>query len=280
MKTLGTGNSKGGVGKTSSAVELALASAERGIKTVLLDMDNQGNLSASFLTANEIAGIKHNTYEMIMGKEKLKPIKVRENLYLIPASTALLRLDKEELSNVVDPLEDRLEELSNMGFDLCIQDLPGNLGVRNLASLIASDAIYCPIELNKYSEQAFEEYILLIKKVKARARYNPYLEFLGVLPNLVKKISYKNNKRYVLVKEEREVYERLAAKHNIVGMLANREAIQQSASTGRSLLDVGRSDSRALAIKEVNEFATNVFSQLGLISKKVSDDANLASENV
>ena len=256
---------KGGVGKTTSLVGAALLTAEKGLKTCVIDLDEQGSASGALYSEHHTLGDTGaaSAYNLAKLDNPVEPFKVSENLYLLHASLDLLQLDNDSLE-LYFKLRERIE-VCLADFDIIYIDTPGTLKTRVVAALVASQWFYSPIELAEYSIRSIDPLIKQFDTV--RAHMNPKLQFAGMLPNKVHGV--RTNLPIQL--SEREIYLRLrdglGGEEFILGMVADRKYIREALSVGESLTGNAAEDARK-ARSEIEQF-TNKLLEKAEVYKEV-----------
>jgi chromosome partitioning protein len=192
-------NQKGGVGKTTTAINLAAAFARRGQKVLLLDLDPQANSSISFLDPQTI---DFSAYELLMdGAENIDQSIYQTSLRgldIIPSRINLAKLESKLVGDFDAPfrLKDRLEALHKL-YDVVVIDTPPTLGLITVNALVAASHVLIPIQSSYFALEGTDDLLETIEKVKTRP--NPNLQVLGVVVTL-------HDKRTTLA---REVYEQI-----------------------------------------------------------------------
>ncbi len=177
-------NQKGGVGKTTTSVNLAACLAAAGKKVLLLDLDPQGNATSGIgFNKDEISP---TIYEMLIQKatpqETIRQHPFIENLFIIPSNIELVG-SHNDLHN--DPkkyfrLKNILKEMNhNPKFDYIIIDCPPSLGILTVNALIASNDLLIPIQCEYYAMEGVSLMVKTLQKVRQKA--NTSLNLFGVV---------------------------------------------------------------------------------------------------
>jgi chromosome partitioning protein len=168
-------NHKGGVGKTTSTINIGAGLALKNKKVLLIDMDPQANMSQSLGIFNPAAGM----YEFMKGSRSLEPIKIRKNLFLAPSTTALGSVEMELASEAGREfiLKELLENLRDQ-FDYLLIDCPPSLGLLTINAFTAADEIYIPMQAQYLALQGIGSLLGLVDKIKKRL--NPALDISGI----------------------------------------------------------------------------------------------------
>jgi len=164
-KVISISNHKGGVGKTTSAINIGAGLNRLGKKVLLIDLDPQANLSQSLGLINQ----DKNIYGAIRGEYKLQPVEVLKGLDVIPStldlSGAEVELSGEAgreyiLKELIDPIKKH--------YDYVIIDSPPSLGLLTINSFTASDEIYIPLQAQYLAIQGLTKLVEVIDKIKKR----------------------------------------------------------------------------------------------------------------
>lgn len=185
MKIIAIANQKGGVGKTSTCLHIAGVFAERGQRLLLVDMDQQGNLSAVFI--DNIHRLNHTIADLLTDdpevevSQVIRPTHVK-NIEVLPGNLALSNLDAR-LAGDDDAQYYLLEVLREIqdNYDYILIDCPPNLGRATRMALVAAHGILIPIECQDWAFMGSNQIVALIERV--RKRVNPKLMLLGFVIN-------------------------------------------------------------------------------------------------
>lgn len=179
MLTIAIANQKGGVGKTTTAINMATAMAATGWRTLLIDLDPQGNASTGLgVTAGER---KVSSYDLLVDEVPLAEAVIPTNipgLDIIPATVDLSGAEIELVS--VEERTNRLRSALNGhgGHEICFIDCPPSLGLLTLNALCAADTLLVPLQCEFFALEGLSQLLQTVERVQQR--FNPSLDIIGV----------------------------------------------------------------------------------------------------
>lgn len=180
-KVIAFSNQKGGIGKTTSAVNLAACVALKGKKVLLIDLDPQGNATTGVGIHKK--NDSKTSYDLLIGSCEPQDAIVQtkfDNLSVIPTNIALAGAEYELTSeeNRTQILANKLKDIED-DYDYIFIDCPPSLGLLTLNALTAADGIVIPMVCEFYALEGLSQLMMTIRKVKKH--YNPSLEIVGIL---------------------------------------------------------------------------------------------------
>ncbi len=174
-------NQKGGVGKTTTAINLSASLAEKGRKVLAIDMDPQGNLSSGLgLDKNTIEG---TIYDMIIGEADVEEVIHKdtiENLDILPSNVDLSAVEIEmiDVENKEFVVKNAIQKVRD-NYDYVIIDCPPSLSLLTVNAMTTADSVLVPIQCEYYALEGLSQLIHTVELVKDRL--NPVLEIEGVV---------------------------------------------------------------------------------------------------
>lgn len=180
-KVIAFANQKGGVGKTTSAVNIAAALGVKGKRVLLIDTDPQGNTSSGVGINKK--NMRLSTYDVLINRAGAESVIIEtgyKNLWILPANISLAGAEFElvsaegresRLKNSLAPVRER--------FDYIFIDCPPSLGILTVNALTAADGVIVPMQCEYYALEGLSQLMITIKQVKKY--YNPNLDITGIL---------------------------------------------------------------------------------------------------
>jgi chromosome partitioning protein len=178
-------NQKGGVGKTTTAINLAAGLAMKGLRTLLIDLDPQANSSMSFV---DVHALERSVYDALVDRsvglrEILVPAEKTPGLTIAPANIALAKLEAKLVGELdgLYRLKDALAPVQEE-FQYIVIDTPPTLGLITVNAMVAASHVLIPIQSSYFALEGTDDLLETIDKVKVRA--NPQLQILGAVITL------------------------------------------------------------------------------------------------
>ena len=180
-RTIAIANQKGGVGKTTTAINLSACLAEKGKKVLAVDMDPQGNMTSGLGVDKD--SVENTIYNLIIGESKMEEVLIKdvlENLDIIPTNIDLSGaeielLDVEEKEYIVRNEIDKIKD----NYDFIIIDCPPSLSMLTINAMATADSVLVPIQCEYYALEGLSQLIHTVELV--RDRLNPKLTIEGVV---------------------------------------------------------------------------------------------------
>ena len=185
QKIVAIANQKGGMGKTTTAINLAAALSALGQRVLLVDLDPQGNASTGVGIEADQRDL--STYELLLEENVdlralIKPTKTR-NLFIIPATVDLSSADIDLVSNEKRSFllrqALRQQKMQDQGFDYIVIDCPPSLNLLTVNAMIAADSVLVPLQSEFFALEGLSQLMLTVREVRQAG--NPELRIEGVL---------------------------------------------------------------------------------------------------
>ena len=253
-KVIAIANQKGGVGKTTTTINLASALSESKKDVLIIDLDPQANASIGIGLSRELVNI--TTFDLLTTDIKASDViysQFDNKVHIMPASNKLESIS-ESMNKIIEKelqLYNKLQEIKN-DYDYILLDCPPSLGMIIDNALFASDSIIIPVECEYFAYDALTQMVNKINQIQKRKKeYNLNLIIEGIL---LTKLDNRNIFGYKIVEKVKEIFPELTYKT----IITRSSHIQEAPMHGKSVLDFaynsrGSKQYRELALELINK---------------------------
>lgn len=243
-KIIAITNQKGGVGKTTTAVNLACSVGEMGKKVLLVDFDAQGNATSGYGIPRH--QLTRSVYDVLLGQADVRSVIMEttvENVSILPANKALAGAEIElvDVEHREAKLKEALDTVRHL-YDYIFIDCPPSIGLLTLNALTAAGSVLVPIQCEYYALEGLSQLIGIIKKVKQN--YNAALHIEGVLLTMY-------DGRLNLTVQVKEEVKRFFGEKVYKNVIARNVRLSEAPSHGMPVQLYDRYSKGALAYREL-----------------------------
>lgn len=239
-------NQKGGVGKTTTTINLAAALAQKGFRTLLIDLDPQANSTMSYVDPRSVS---RSMFDVLVSEELgfadvIVPTPV-PNLSLAPSRIALAKLESKLIGEMDGPfrLKDKMNGTASQ-FDYIFIDTPPTLGMITVNAMVASSHVLVPIQSSYFALEGTDDLLETIDKIKARP--NPNLQLLGVVITM-------HDKRTTLARDIHEQISRVFGDRLFETVITKSIRLEESPAYKESIFTFAPKSSGAMEYYSLSE---------------------------
>ena len=236
-------NQKGGVGKTTTTVNLAAYLAKIGKKILIVDFDPQGNVTSGIGIAKD--KLELTVYDVLLDPSKLsqstKTTSIK-NMSILPATPALAAVEVElvDMANRESKLKAALHSAQ---YDYILIDCPPSLGLLSINALVAANSVLIPVQAEYYALEGLSQLLSVIQRV--REGFNPGIELLGVVLTMY-------DKRNALAEQVRQELEKHFSDKLFSTVIPRNVRLAEAPGFGKTILEHDKWSKGARAYKQLS----------------------------